>query len=244
MDKYTNYFKIRAFTLAEVLITLMVIGVLAVITIPSILQSWEERANVTQLRKTYSIMQQAFKLSEIYNGKLGTTTFSPQGGVAKLFMPYLKVIQDCQGTTEGCFSFADYTNPKKVALHTSTQPYKNYFYKFLLVDGSAVAIWNNTNSCNMSNANVQGKINCAWMYIDVNGPTPPNIMGKDLFGFSVNPDGIFPWGGPTTYIDRFSHDNNCKNASNDVYMESSFGCTKWVLERGNMKYLKEITPWE
>lgn len=61
-------FQLKAFTLAEVLITLAIIGVVAALTIPNIVQSYKKKAVETKLLKFYTTMQEVVKLSEIENG--------------------------------------------------------------------------------------------------------------------------------------------------------------------------------
>ena len=61
-----------AFTLAEVLITLAIIGVVAAMTIPTLVSNYKKQVVETRLAKFYSTMTQAIKLSEIDNGKLST----------------------------------------------------------------------------------------------------------------------------------------------------------------------------
>lgn len=51
--------KIKAFTLAEVLITLGIIGIVAAMTIPNLVQNSFEKKTVAQLRKTQSVLAQA-----------------------------------------------------------------------------------------------------------------------------------------------------------------------------------------
>ena len=48
--------KKRAFTLAEVLITLGIIGVVAAMTLPSLIQKYQENVLVTRAKKTYSVL--------------------------------------------------------------------------------------------------------------------------------------------------------------------------------------------
>ena len=50
---------IKAFTLAEILITLGVIGIVAAITMPTLIQNHKKKVAVTQLKATYSILSQA-----------------------------------------------------------------------------------------------------------------------------------------------------------------------------------------
>lgn len=57
-----------AFTLAEVLITLGIIGVVAAMTLPAVITKYQKKATAQKLKKFYSVMSQAIKLSEIENG--------------------------------------------------------------------------------------------------------------------------------------------------------------------------------
>lgn len=58
----------KAFTLAEVLITLGIIGVVAALTIPTLIANHKKQTVETKLAKFYSVMGQAIKLAEVDNG--------------------------------------------------------------------------------------------------------------------------------------------------------------------------------
>ena len=51
----------KAFTLSEVLVTLSIISVIAVLTVPSIVKNYRYKMYSTQLQKTYSQIQTAIK---------------------------------------------------------------------------------------------------------------------------------------------------------------------------------------
>lgn len=57
-----------AFTLAEVLITLGIIGVVAAMTMPSLITNYQEKQRVSQLKKVYSALSQAFVSAVQENG--------------------------------------------------------------------------------------------------------------------------------------------------------------------------------
>lgn len=59
---------IKAFTLAEVLITLGIIGVVAAMTLPTLINSYKKQQTVTHLQKVYTSLNQALRLarSEIW----------------------------------------------------------------------------------------------------------------------------------------------------------------------------------
>ena len=62
--------KKAAFTLAEVLITLGIIGIVAAMTIPTLVQNYKKKVVETKLVNFYSVMNNAVKMSEIENGQL------------------------------------------------------------------------------------------------------------------------------------------------------------------------------
>lgn len=64
MNKKIKY----GFTLAEVLITLAIIGIVAATTIPTLINNYQKRVVVTRLQKFYSAMNQALLLSQAENG--------------------------------------------------------------------------------------------------------------------------------------------------------------------------------
>lgn len=66
-DKLKKFSK-EAFTLAEVLITLGIIGIVAAITIPALIQKNNNRVVETRLKKFYSSINQAILMSEVDYG--------------------------------------------------------------------------------------------------------------------------------------------------------------------------------
>lgn len=90
MKKNTGY---RAFTLAEVLITLGIIGIVAAMTLPTVLSKYREQVVLTKLKRIYSVMNQAIKQSELVNGEClyWETTLKPIDFYNKYYKGYLKV---------------------------------------------------------------------------------------------------------------------------------------------------------
>ena len=71
----------KGFTLAEVLITLGIIGVVAALTIPTLIQKYTNKVVETRLVQFYSSINQAVKLSEIDNGDKKLWYKDVSGGV-------------------------------------------------------------------------------------------------------------------------------------------------------------------
>lgn len=64
--------KSKAFTLAEILITLGIIGVVAALTLPVLIEEHQKKETVAKLKALNSIMGQAFQLSKTENGDWST----------------------------------------------------------------------------------------------------------------------------------------------------------------------------
>ncbi|MDR1167926.1 MAG: type II secretion system GspH family protein [Heliobacteriaceae bacterium] len=80
-----------AFTLAEVLITLGIIGVVASLTMPALIANHRKIVVETHLKRFYSNMNQAIKLSEVDNGDKKEWAFTGDiDWYNKYLAPYLK----------------------------------------------------------------------------------------------------------------------------------------------------------
>lgn len=70
------------FTLAEVLITLGIIGVVAAMTIPTLVGNYKYMVLQTQFKKAYSDLNQASKLFQVHNG-ISVSDFAANEGTTK-----------------------------------------------------------------------------------------------------------------------------------------------------------------
>lgn len=92
-----------AFTLAEVLITLGIIGIVAALTLPALNQHYKRQEVETRLQKFYSTMNQALKQSELDNGDFTTWEYNIKSNgrdndtnvewYNKYLAPYLKPLK-------------------------------------------------------------------------------------------------------------------------------------------------------
>ncbi|MBP3924760.1 pilin, partial [bacterium] len=165
----------QGFTLAEVLITLGIIGVVAAMTLPALVQHYRKVEYASRVKKFYSSMSQAILLSEAANGspyewnkdhtiydEKGIYDYNANGeSTSNFFMkylaPYIKYTKIEQGKSE-----IDEDGNQKVSSTTV------YF-----ADGSTAWIWNGS---------------CIDMGFDVNGKSRPNQGGRDVFRFLICPE--------------------------------------------------------
>ena len=212
-----------AFTLAEVLITLGIIGIVAAMVIPSLISNYQERYTVTRLRKTYAILQQAVKLSVSDNGEPGGWSFSHTANAAganqaaAYIVPYMKIAKNC-GTNSGCFGYTKNVKYLNGTNHTVNYDTNNRYYKFILMDGSYIGL----RSTGMSTDDPNLKI---WFFTDINGAKSPNTIGKDIFTFTIISDSLLPSGYDGDY-------SECKKDA------KGWGCADYIIKYGKMDYLK------
>ena len=209
--------KSKGFTLAEVLITLGIIGVVAAITMPTLINNYREKATVNKVKKFYSMISQAYLLSVKDNGHADSWDISSSTQLASYFKPYLKIQKDCN-TTSGCLG---YTEPVKKLNNTDFDNYdiSSSFYKMILMDNSVLLIRRLDENCN-SSAGSYVNIVCGEIFYDINGSKTPNILGKDVFVFLLLSEGV-----------RTYNYNDCTKSLN------GWGCTKYIITNSNMNYL-------
>ncbi|MDE6138752.1 MAG: type II secretion system GspH family protein, partial [Candidatus Gastranaerophilales bacterium] len=99
--------RLFAFTLAEVLITLGIIGVVAAMTIPNLISNYQKHIVETNLKETYSILQQTMKFTEYDDVAFEMNIPDSIAGTRKWFetymQPYLKYSAVCFNE-RGCWN--------------------------------------------------------------------------------------------------------------------------------------------
>ncbi len=215
----------EGFTLAEVIITLGIIGVVAAVTLPTVVKKYQEKVTVTKVKKVYSMLSQAFMLSVKDNGyanewNVGNRdTETTANRLTSYIKPYLKIIKDC-GTNSGCLEYTENINLLNGQKHSVNYDTRNEYYKFILSDGTHIIIraTDNANYCQGvegGNSNVCGSI-----FIDINGGKQPNTVGKDIFSFVITPSAI-----------KLNIKDTCYKNS------TGWGCSGYIFKNGNMNYL-------
>lgn len=121
--------KIKAFTLAEVLITLGIIGIVASMTLPAIIQTNKNIEVESRLKKVYSVMNQAILLSEIDNGpkEYWPPNCSGEANCRQYFeryiLKYLKNISTVEFSSYGGYNVAIYFGDGSVLVSKSGYDY-------------------------------------------------------------------------------------------------------------------------
>ena len=169
--------RFKAFTLAEVLITLCIVGIIAALTFPMLMRRYNEIVTINQLRKVYAELQQAIQLSEVNNGSFRDWDYSLSSKeFAEIYiMPYLaKSYTKCNSR---CFKGEHYWRKPNKTLDTTGeyQVAPHFFYR----DKIIVINVRNIVRTDMNNIKYVNFI------IDINGNSGESIMGKDVFMFTL-----------------------------------------------------------
>ena len=170
-----------AFTLAEVLITLGIIGVVASLTLPSVIHQYRKKALETQFKTAYSFINQALVMTKqdldsnslfddytVYNSEQG---YVYANEFVKAFYKRLRVVGNATLKSTDYSIYSDgnikrYTNHKEFTFETPEKLLENgmTLYAFVAgtLDGRHIGI-----------------------VVDINGNKGPNRSGHDLFTFKI-----------------------------------------------------------
>ena len=202
MSKIYNRKAKRGFTLAEVLITLVVIGVVAAITVPTIANTHTDHMYISALKKNYSVLSNAFKLTKDYdyNDYKDWSHKDSNNNVIWENYTYLKqylyVIRECKNE-KGCWSDDITKAPTgQNAMSASELGIGGNIITFTLNDGTNVDLDYWSKSDIIKNFGVEKDLfdNTLSIFVDVNGDKKPNMLGRDVFAFILTEKGVVPAG--------------------------------------------------
>ncbi len=238
--------KHSAFTLAEVLITLAIIGVVAAITIPSVVQKYQERVTVTKLKKVYSTLNQAYQMAVIENGTIdqwgltlsekdeesGWYTEETMQSFYKFWNVMLKYMKSAKICT-----YEDDCNLKNFTIKSldgTEWNSKSRVISILLDDGTMLTGGDINNAdCNSDFKTSLTKDVCGDLKFFLNANKSEYTVGKDAFIFYMTKNAIVPVGQNGENNHPFA--THCSKNTN--YKYNGYGCTAWVIQNENMDYL-------
>jgi prepilin-type N-terminal cleavage/methylation domain-containing protein len=190
-----NKINFKAFTLAEVLITLLIIGVVTSLVIPSLINDTQDAELKVAWKKSYSDVDKLVKLVLVDNGGSMKGLFTDYNSMKNVFKPYLQYTKECaSGSASGyCWHEANnwsYLNGTlRVALVSSA---------IVLNDGRFLFFEYSSSNCS-NQIGTSGFYRCGMIGVDVNGFKPPNVMGEDIFSIYVTENGTKPRGIPNDF---------------------------------------------
>lgn len=232
--------KNKAFTLAEVLITLGIIGVVAAITIPNLIASYKAIKLKNQFKEAYSILSRAIKA---YNGddeRISADMKDSNQNLYKTFLGYFQGTTDCGNSnqvkkdSEYCFIRTSNSGINKDIYYKNYALNNNFIDTSYLDDGQFYLMNGMLIAFNTSHQLIS-------VSIDINGKKQkPNAWGHDVFTFQLKESEkeggleLVPMGAPGT---KFSNMNTyCSKKSNNSI--NGISCTYYAIQDSD--YFKKL----
>jgi len=219
-----------------VLITLAIIGIIAAITIPSLVANHQKTALEAQFAKGYRTIMQMTNLSnsEInwIDGLDWKNEYSQEDKINIVkthFLPYLNVAKVCfeDSVAQGCLKSLDYKglngNNNSLSKYVNTAG-------VVLADGSTMyfIFWKDC---------LNTGTRCISITLDTNGSKKPNVVGYDYHTFN-----IFPYTNMPYPNQKYSHNDMesgelVENDTEEIYRQCSennagFSCTTRIILDG------------
>lgn len=199
----------KGFTLAEVLITLAVIGVVSAMTIPPVVKNHKAVSGKASFEEAFVLLSRSVKRMNAEEGKLPTADSYPAHSFKPTFMKYVRVLKDCglgwsdkDSSVKPCVQRKLKENPVS-GTDAYMEGYKTFsrnqpLYGEFLDDGQIILV-------NGMYIFIENNVSTIYVTIDTNGYVKkPNLWGHDVFTFQLMNDGtVLPMGAPgTKYTDK------------------------------------------
>ena len=229
----------KGFTLSEILITLGIVGIVAVLTVPGVMRNYQNRLYTAQLEKTYAQIYDAAQaimtdehVDNFYEttagGALNTecsTNSNCTQGIGYFFNNYLKTIKkNCANGDDKC-------------VFTNNTTYKTIGGNNLNGIGGRYCVQTVTGASVCGSYNSENK--CTTLIIDINGIAQPNVAGRDVFAMDIHKNGsISDYGSGCNDNAKGCVASTCTTKEDTASLaEASCGCLNSIIDAGwKMEY--------
>ena len=207
--------KAFAFTLAETLIVMGIIGVVAALTIPNLNSSTADKEKVAKVKKIYSNLNDALGRAQVVYGpveewkQLDSTAVAQTARFGERLTEFMKVSKNCKmEVNKGCLSSAKVKSID--AVEDKNYDGDNSVYKFITADGTSIYFTSNG------------------AFVDIDGPIKGSTQyGKDIFLFQLADNDFVPM-----------RKNEFSSYLTELTAGSGFSASGWIIDYDNMDYLK------
>ena len=283
--------KKKAFTLAEVLVVIALVGFLFTLTLPNLVQKQGSQKYIEAAKTAQKKLQTAFdETAKVNNNKYPLdwknvrTSSNKSEAIIKEIGKKLQIMSYCGNSYKGCFApnyrtlngvktnvITDNMDPyrktidietyeEEVSQEQTSDEYSDSSYEneepkkkekleyekaepefsstyISMLDGGSVVIKTSSAHCNgiIPATDPLERPFCGVIYVDVNGPSIPNMLGVDVFGFYLSGNTVLPMG---FYGDDFSFDYNCLREVPKADKYNGLACSAWAIKNKNMDYRK------
>ena len=218
----------KAFTMAEVIVTIGIIGVVAAMTLTPLINTYKKKTTAAKLKQAYNFLQRTFVMAQNEYGDMknwecsAVGSCTPEQFAKKYIIPYF---QDPHLKTYSALINAGYKSYPKGLNGATTMTGWRYYIKTNQGYYYMVSVYD-----------VGQDRRVYEVSIDINGTNPPNTVGKDIFN--------------VTYGYNLSKRNHYKlqmynylNRNREQLLKATDGCNKNGIG-GYCGALIEMDGWE
>ena len=218
--------KFVAFTMAEVLLVVAIIGITAALALPNLSQGIDEDKYVMMAKATYSELDSGFSrmfanksLGEIYTDANASTDAQRCKAIVDELSKYVKMGKNCGNSLTQCYNSSKSYKKADGSVIDDTWPSgkSSNSAAFTLLSGAVVIVYGNDERISVD--------------FDVDGEKGPCKCNVDIFRAAidhVNLDSL-------TANLQYWVDGSEK--AGDAYLDTDYDALEWVLSKGNMDYL-------
>ena len=182
--------KTRGFTLAEVLITIGIIGLVAAMTMPMLIANHRKQVMLTKVKRTYNVLNNALERAKVDYGTDVNGWYLPKSGsqleksmffVETYMLPYLNTVYYCKNKFE-----VSYCTEKKYNIRGDDWAYigpvsEDFGTSFVLNDGVYVYVTVGEFAYTPSAGGYDETINRVVIQFDIDNYKGYNKLGYDIF---------------------------------------------------------------
>lgn len=218
--------KFVAFTMAEVLLVVAIIGITAALALPNLSQGIDEDKYVMMAKATYSELDSGFSrmlanksLDEIYTDANASTDDQRCKAIVDELSKYVKMGKNCGNSLTQCYNSSKSYKEADGSVIDDTWPSgkSSNSAAFTLLSGAVVIVYGNDERISVD--------------FDVDGEKGPCKCNVDIFRAAidhVNLDSL------TANLQYWVDESE---KAGDAYLDPDYDALEWVLSKGNMDYL-------
>ena len=201
----------NGFTLAEVLITLGIVGVVASMTLPTLNNNVQKQTYEAGAKKAYNIISNAVGMYMVDQGVddlTETPLYNNQEGLRAFVNKYFRVSIDCgnryyNSNGASCFAKEFYSMDRSKSANLSAY---QCMQVVTVADGMSMCFDSGTIEDSAAGEDTNGDgvvdendtVHSAFeddgtpliVEVDINGPNGPNVTGRDIFSYVVSRNGL------------------------------------------------------
>ena len=206
----------KAFTLSEVLLSLVIMGVIAAITVPSLMNNINKQQYISAYLKMYSSICQVYNRVKTDNGGSLDSVFQENDDYPRILQRYFSGSKVCSAyqTTGKCWPDKWYTISGGIVSSN-----ENFSSSLILNDGSIILFLHISSECTGS-TELNTNTGCVRLRTDINGFKGPNRVGRDIYDFYLLDDRVIARGDPLS--------------TTDISQESGWGKGYQILTMGKL----------